>query len=61
MKIWIDVSSGTYGAADDLVFVDVSDWSNVEIEALHEMTDDDRSAFGWEIASLQKKEENNAV
>lgn len=57
MKIWIDVSSGTYGAADDLVFVDVSDWSNEEIEALHEMNDDDRSAFGYQLSELQGEEE----
>jgi len=57
MKIWIDVSSGTYGAADDLVFVDVSDWSNEEIEALHEMADDDRSAFGYQLSELQGEKE----
>lgn len=61
MRIYVDISTGTFGAEDDLVFVDVDDWSNDEFVAFGEMTDDDRSALGWEIASLQKKEESNAV
>lgn len=57
MKIWIDVSTGTYGAAEDLIFFSVEDWTNEEIDALHNMSDDERSAFGYEISQLQGDDE----
>ena len=52
MKIWVDVASGTYGNADDIVFVDVSDWTNEEFEAFGNQTDDDRSWYAYEIALM---------
>ena len=57
MKIYVDISTGTFGAEDDLVFVDVDDWSNDEFVAFGEMTDDDRSAFGYQLSELQGEEE----
>jgi len=54
MKIWVDISSGSYGNADDIVFIDVDDWTNKEFENLDAMTDDDRSAFAFNISELQR-------
>jgi hypothetical protein len=53
MRIWIDVSSGTYGDADDLVFVDISDWSNDEVTSFSELSDGERSELAYEISQLQ--------
>jgi hypothetical protein len=53
MRIWIDVSSGTYGDADDLVFVDISDWSNDEVTSFSELSDNERSELAYEISQLQ--------
>ena len=61
MRIWIDISTGTFGAEDDLVFIDVDDWTNEEFVSLGEMNDDDRSAFGWEMASIQQEDESNVI
>lgn len=59
MKIWVDVSTGTCGDADDLVIIDVSDWCDKEVTYFHEMSDDDRSVFAFEISQLQG--EKNAI
>ena len=53
MRIWVDVSTGTYGNEDDLVFVDVSDWTNEEFEAFGNQTDNDRSWYAYEIALMR--------
>lgn len=53
MMIWVDVSTGTCGAADDLVLIDIGDWSDQEVNNFHEMSDDDRSAFAFEFSNLQ--------
>tara|TARA_B100002019_G_scaffold73910_1_gene63855 strand:- start:11469 stop:11672 length:204 start_codon:yes stop_codon:yes gene_type:complete len=52
MRIWVDVSTGTYGSEDDLVFVDVSDWTNEEFVAFDNQTDNDRSWYAYEIALM---------
>jgi hypothetical protein len=53
MKIWIDIESGTYGNAENLVFVEVSDWNNDEFDKLAEMSDADRSEFASDINRIQ--------
>lgn len=53
MKIWIDIESGTYGNYENIVVVDVSDWSNEEFVSLSEMSDDERSEFAHELNHIQ--------
>lgn len=53
MRIWVDVSTGTCGDADDLVIIDISDWCDKEVMYFHEMSDDDRSVFAFELSKLQ--------
>jgi len=59
MKIWVDVASGTCGDADDIVFIDIEEWSDKEVLNFHEMSDDDRSAFAFEFSKLQG--DNNGI
>lgn len=49
MKIWVDIESGSFGNADSIVFIDVSDWSIAEIANFSELSDDERSSFANEI------------
>lgn len=53
MKIWVDIATGTYGLAGNIVFVDIDGWTDQEIVNFHEMSDDDRSAFAFEFSKLQ--------
>jgi hypothetical protein len=53
MKIWIDLESGTYGNAENLVFVEVADWTNEEFDRFAEMSDDDRSEFASDVNHIQ--------
>lgn len=53
MKIWIDLESGTYGNAENLVFVNVSDWRNDELDSFAEMSDEDRSEFASDLNRIQ--------
>jgi len=53
MKIWVDIASGTYGLADNIVFVDIDGWSEQEIMNFDTMSDNDRSAFAFEFSKLQ--------
>lgn len=53
MKIWIDIESGTYGNAENLVFVDVLDWTNDEFDRFAEMSDSDRSEFASDMNKIQ--------
>jgi hypothetical protein len=57
MKIWVDIASGTYGLADNIVFVDIDGWSDQEIVNFDSMSDDDRSAFAFEFSKLQGEKE----
>lgn len=53
MRIWIDLESGTYGNAENLVFVDVNDWNNDEFDKFAELSDSERSEFASDINKIQ--------
>jgi hypothetical protein len=53
MKIWIDIESGTYGNAENLVMLEVTDWNNDEFDRLAEMSDDERSEFASDLNRIQ--------
>ena len=49
MRVWVDIETGSFGNAENIVFIDVSDWTTDELDNFHEFSDDDRSAFAHEI------------
>jgi hypothetical protein len=53
MVFYVDVFTGTFGLADDIVLVDATDWSENEVENFTIMTDEDRSAFANDFALAQ--------
>ena len=53
MKIWIDIESGSYGNYENIVVVDISDWSNEELERFGELSDDERSEIAYDINRIQ--------
>lgn len=54
MKIWIDIESGTYGNAENIVFVDISDWTNDELQKFSDLSDDDRSEMAYELNRINE-------
>jgi hypothetical protein len=49
MRVWVDIETGSFGNAENIVFIDVSDWTSDELDNFHEFSDDDRSAFAHEF------------
>jgi hypothetical protein len=53
--LWIDVDNGTYGDANRLVIIDVSEWSDDEIVVWETMTDSERQAYGQDIRDANEQ------
>lgn len=53
MKIWIDIETGSYGNGENIVFIDVNDWTNEEFTFFGELTDNERSEFAEDVNKLQ--------
>jgi len=53
LVFYVDICSGTFGLADDIVLVDATEWSENEVENFTIMTDEDRSAFANDFALAQ--------
>ena len=53
--LWVDVDNGTYGDANRLVIIDVSQWGDDEIGVWETMTDSERSGYGIDIVAANEQ------
>jgi hypothetical protein len=47
--LYVDTGSGSFGSAKQLVLIDVTQWSDDDYDAWHEMTDCMRMAYGEDM------------
>lgn len=48
IRIWVDVTTGTFGGEEDLTWVDVSDWNEDDWQAFDNKTDAERARYAKE-------------
>lgn len=45
-KLWVDTDTGTFGNAKNIVTLDLETWSDEDVYAWENMTDDERQDYG---------------
>ena len=54
MKIYVDLDTGTYGDASQIIEIDISDWSPEVLEEFYDMSDSQRIQMTIEASNRQK-------
>ena len=53
--LWLDTETGTYGDAKTLVIIDVTTWSDEDINEWETMTDSERGGYGMDVVAANEQ------